>query len=126
MFWPPSFATLRKVAEGSNNVSKRGTTWLKRYKTSSGHFNFGHIQNSLAFPLNVSQRGSSVVPRTTTWQQRGTTWLQRSMNVTEREQNPCTTLCCVSATLWYVTIRCATLCMAAARHNVQQRGGSEA
>ena len=54
---------------------------------------------------------------------RNTTWLQRSNNVTEREQNACTTFCYVSATLWYVTIHCGTLCcMAAARHNEAHRG----
>ena len=48
---------------------------------------------------NVLDRGNIVV-------QNSTTWLQRSKNVTEREQNECTTLRYVSATLWYVTIRC--------------------
>ena len=47
--------------------------------------------------------------------------------MTEREQNVCTTLCCVSATLCYVTIRCSTVCcVAAASHNVAQRDDSEA
>ena len=51
---------------------------------------------------------------------RSTTWLQRSKKGPEHEQNACTSLCCLPVMLWYVTIRCGTLCCmaAAARHNV--------
>ena len=62
---------------------------------------FEHVQNSVAIPHNVSQRGTTYYNVV----QRSRTWLQRSKNVTEREQNACTTLCCVSATLWYAIMR---------------------
>ena len=51
---------------------------------------------------NIIQRDYDVV-------QRSTTWLQRRQNMKEREQNACTMLYGVSATLWYVMIRCGTL-----------------
>ena len=47
--------------------------------------------------------------------------VQRGKHATEREQNAYTTLCYISATLWYVMIRCGTLWyVAAARHNEAQ------
>ena len=71
--------------------------------------------NTTATWYNVLQLSNNLV-------QRSTTWLQRSKNVTEREQNAYATLCYVSGTLWYVTIRCGTLCyVAAVGHNEAQR-----
>ena len=62
--------------------------------------------------------------------QRGNNVVQRCYNVakneTECELKACTTLCSVSATLWYVMIRSDTLCcVGTASHNEAHGGDSD-
>jgi len=77
-------------------VAKHGTTWLKCGKTWTGIFYLGHFKICWLLSTtwyNVLQPGNNMVGK----------------DMTEGEQNVCITLCYVSATLWYVTIRCGTL-----------------
>ena len=88
------------------------------YNVATTYYNVATTwSNALQRGNNVLQRGNNLEQCTTTWQQRDTTWLQRIKNVTKREQNACTMLRYVSATLCSGKTRCGMMYFVTAKRH---------